>query len=239
MSTSKIPSPEEVLAGAVFLFDKPSSWTSFDVVNKTRYLLSKYTKKKRIKLGHAGTLDPLATGLLILCAGKATKTIDQYQGMKKTYSGIIRLGAETASYDAETEIIASYPTDHINLELLEKVRKEFLGVIDQIPPAYSAIKVNGKRAYQLARKGESVKMKTRQIEMYDFTLGNVEMPDVHFKIECSKGTYIRSIAYDFGKKLDSGAYLLKLRRDAIGDFDVKNAWKVDDFVDKVSSLIKE
>jgi len=239
MSMDKIPSPEDVLAGAVFLFDKPSTWTSFDVVNKTRYLLSKYTQKKRIKLGHAGTLDPLATGLLILCAGKATKTIDRYQGMRKTYTGIIRVGGETASYDAETEVSAEYPTDHITPELIEEARKSFLGVIDQVPPVFSAIKVNGKRAYKMARKGEEVKMKTRQIEIYDFVVEKIALPDIHFTIECSKGTYIRSIAYDFGKKLQSGGYLFQLRREAIGDFNVKNAWEINDFVDKVSSLIKE
>ena len=239
MSTAKIPSPEEVLAGAVFLFDKPSTWTSFDVVNKTRYLLSKYTEKKRIKLGHAGTLDPLATGLLILCAGKATKTIDRYQGMRKTYTGIIRVGGETASYDAETEVHAEYPIEHISPELIEETRQSFLGLIEQVPPIYSAIKVNGKRAYKMARKGEEVTMKTRQIEIYDFVIEKVALPDIHFTIECSKGTYIRSIAYDFGKKLQSGAYLFQLRREAIGDFNVKNAWEIDDFVDKVSSLIKE
>ncbi len=239
MSTAKIPSPEEVLAGAVFLFDKPSTWTSFDVVNKTRYLLSKYTEKKRIKLGHAGTLDPLATGLLILCAGKATKTIDRYQGMRKTYTGIIRVGGETASYDAETEVHAEYPIEHISHELIEEARQSFLGLIEQVPPIYSAIKVNGKRAYKMARKGEEVTMKTRQIEIYDFVIEKVALPHIHFTIECSKGTYIRSIAYDFGKKLQSGAYLFQLRREAIGDFNVKNAWEIDDFVDKVSSLIKE
>jgi tRNA pseudouridine55 synthase len=217
-------------AGVTLLVDKPLHWTSFDVVNKIRFALRKRLDVKKIRVGHAGTLDPLATGLLIIAIGRDTKRIDEYQGLSKCYSGTMRLGATTPSYDAEFEPDALYDTGHITPSLLEKTRQQFIGKIEQFPPAYSAVKIEGKRAYQLARKGETPELRSREVEIYDFTLENTDFPLLSFDVHCSKGTYIRSLVYDFGKALSSGAYLTRLRRTAIGDYRVENAFSIEDVV---------
>jgi len=217
----------DFLAGAVLLVNKPKTWTSFDVVNKIRYALRSRLNVKKIKVGHAGTLDPMATGLLIICTGKATKKLNDFQGLPKAYSGTILLGATTPSYDAETEEDATFPTEHITPELLETARKEFLGTIEQIPPIFSAIKVDGVRAYKSARKGKTIEMKSRTVEIMDFKFTRVELPEVDFTVTCSKGTYIRSLAYDLGKALGSGGYLTALHRDLIGDYGGTDVWELD------------
>ncbi len=214
---------EDLKKGQVLLIDKPLEWTSFDVVNKIRYAILKKHGIKKFKVGHAGTLDPLATGLLIICVGKATKKIDTYQGMDKEYTGIITLGATTPSYDMETGIDNTFPVEHITPQMIEETAQSFIGKQWQTPPIFSAIKKNGKKMYEHARKGEQVEMEKRPIEIKEFEITEVKMPDVHFRVKVSKGTYIRSLAYDFGKKLNTGAYLSALRRTKIGDFNVKDA----------------
>lgn len=210
------------IEGEVLLLNKPLNWTSFDVVNKLRYALTKKIGH-RIKVGHAGTLDPLATGLLIICTGKMTKRIDEYQGMDKEYTGTICLGATTPTYDSEMEPDAYYPTDHITAELLTAAVTKLSGVLEQMPPVYSAIKIDGKTAYAEARKGNEIEMKTRTVEIKEFELTRTEMPETDFRVLCSKGTYIRSLAYDFGKAVNSGAYLKSLCRTRIGHFYLKDA----------------
>ncbi len=213
--------------GVVILVDKPMEWTSFDVVSTLRNRLSRIEQVKRIKVGHAGTLDPLATGLLIICAGKYTKKIDGFQAQEKRYSGIITVGGTRPSYDMETEINETFPTDHITDELVADVLKTFQGEIDQKPPIYSAIKVDGERLYKKARRGQDVEIKSRKVTLHDFKITKREGNDFHFILDCSKGTYVRSLAFDFGAALGSGGYLKSLRREKIGDFDIKNAWNLD------------
>lgn len=217
-------------AGVRLLVDKPKDWTSFDVVNKIRHKIKKRLGVKKIKVGHAGTLDPMATGLLIICTGKATKSLDTYQGMTKEYTGTLKLGATTPSFDAETPIDARFPYDHITKEAIEEARQQFLGEQDQIPPVFSAIKVDGQPLYKKARKGIEVKVEPRTVHIYDFDITRIELPEIDFSVRCSKGTYIRSLAHDFGKALDSGAYLIALRRTKIGNFDVNDAWQIGDLV---------
>lgn len=209
---------EELKLGAVFLVDKPLDWTSFQVVNKLRWVIRKTFKIKKIKVGHAGTLDPLATGLLIICVGKKTKEIDTYQGKEKEYTGTITVGATTASFDLEEEIDQNFPTEHITEEELQAAALKLTGEIEQYPPIFSAVKIDGKRAYERARKGEEVKVKPRQVSVSKFDIDTSEFPKVHFTIVCSKGTYIRSMASDFGKLLNNGAHLSALRRERIGEF---------------------
>lgn len=209
--------------GELLLINKPLTWTSFDVVNKLRYSLSKATGIKKIKVGHAGTLDPLATGLLIICTGKMTKRIDEYSGMNKEYTGTMCLGATTPSYDAELPVDATFETAHITHELLHETAKKLTGHIEQIPPVYSAIKVGGKAAYDIARKGKEVTLKARPVVIEKFEITDVQMPYVSFKVVCSKGTYIRTLVHDFGKAVNSGAYLTALCRTAIGEFRLENA----------------
>ncbi len=207
-------------AGEVLVIDKPLTWTSFDVVNKLRYQLKRHLGIKKIKVGHAGTLDPLATGIVIVCTGKATKQIEQLMGHDKEYVATARLGATTPSFDLETETDATYPTEHITRELLEKViENEFAGEIDQVPPVFSAIRVDGKRAYELARTGNAtdVELKSRKVRIERMEIEKFELPDVTLRIRCSKGTYIRSIARDLGFALGSGAHLTSLRRTAVGN----------------------
>jgi tRNA pseudouridine55 synthase len=215
--------------GEVLLVNKPLRWTSFDVVNKLRYALKKKLGNK-IKVGHAGTLDPLATGLLIICTGKMTKQIDEFTGMDKEYTGSFYIGGTTATYDSELEMNATFPTEHISEDLLRTTAQTFIGEIEQMPPVYSAIKIDGQAAYVAARKGEDVIMKSRKVTIKEFELTQIEMPFVHFRVVCSKGTYIRSLAFDFGKALNSGAYLASLCRTKIGNFDVKDAKEVDEWV---------
>ncbi len=212
--------------GTVLLVDKPLTWTSFDIVKKLRYHL------KVKKIGHAGTLDPLATGLLILCTGKMTKQIDTYQAQEKEYTGTFTIGATTPSYDLETEVENEKEYGHIKKEDLLKAATSLTGFIDQVPPIFSAIKVDGKRAYKGARNGEDVKLKSRMVEVKSFELTGINLPDVEFKIICSKGTYIRSLARDFGEVLGIGAYLSSLRRTRIGDFNVDDAKTIEELTKK-------
>lgn len=222
-------------AGQVIILDKPLTWTSFNLVAKLRYLVSRKLGVKKIKVGHAGTLDPLATGLMILCTGKATKTIDQLQAKEKEYEGTFFIGATTPSYDLETEVDQTFPTEHIDAALIEKARQQFIGEIDQMPPIFSALKVDGKRAYKSAREGKEVVMKTRKVTIPNLELeGN--LPELGFKVTCSKGTYIRSLAFDIGKALDSGAYMSSLRRTRIGDFKIEDAWTIEEFEEYIQNI---
>lgn len=225
------PEPRrDYLKGEVLLVNKPLDWTSFDVVNKIRYKLKYRLNVKKIKVGHAGTLDPMASGLLILCTGKFTKQLESYQGMPKEYTGTIRFGATTPSYDQETEVDGTYPFDHITPKKLEKVKKKFLGPIEQIPPVFSAIKVDGQPLYKKARKGQEVEVKPRPVTIYELEFTRFELPEVDFRVRCSKGTYIRSLAHDIGKALESGAYLGGLCRTKIGEYDLSKAWELEDLV---------
>lgn len=221
---------EQFLEGQILLIDKPLTWSSFQAVNKIKYTLIKNLDlPKRFKIGHAGTLDPLATGLLIICTGKFTKRLSELQGQIKEYTGTITVGATTPSYDLETEINETFPTTHITAELIEQTKKQFIGAIEQFPPIFSAIKKNGKRLYEHARKGEEIEIQSRKIEISEFEITRIELPEIDFRVVCSKGTYIRSLAYDFGKALKSGAHLTALRRTKIGDFSVDNAVEPLDF----------
>ncbi len=219
----------------VLLINKPLTWTSFDVVNKLRYTISKKIGQ-RIKVGHAGTLDPLASGLLIICTGKMTKQIDDFTGMDKEYTGTFFLGATTSTYDSEMEPDALFSIEHIDEVLLREAVANLTGVLQQMPPVYSAIKIDGKAAYAQARKGKDVEMKSRTVEIKEFEITRIDLPEVDFRVVCSKGTYIRSLAYDFGKMLNSGAYLKALCRTKIGRFDLKDSLTVEDCVNKISSL---
>jgi len=215
---------EQFLEGQILLIDKPLTWSSFQAVNKIKYALIKNLDlPKKFKIGHAGTLDPLASGLLIICTGKFTKRIAELQGQIKEYTGTITVGATTPSYDLETETNETFPTEHITKELIEKTRLQFIGEIDQYPPIFSAIKKNGKRLYEHARAGEEVEIKSRKIEITEFEITRIELPEIDFRVVCSKGTYIRSLAFDFGKALQSGAHLTALRRTKIGNFSVDDA----------------
>ena len=228
-----VPSSYNFVEGELLLLDKPLDWTSFDVVNKIRGTISRSIGRK-LKVGHAGTLDPRATGLLLICTGKKTKTIDALQGMDKVYTATFHLGATTPTFDTESEIDKTFPTEHINEDLILETAKLFEGIQIQRPPAHSAVKIKGKRAYELARKGEEVKTKERQIEVLSFKVLSVEMPYVSVEIHCSKGTYIRSLASDFGLKIGSGAYLKELRRTKIGDYSVADAIEVQAFQQMIS-----
>ncbi|MEK8179295.1 tRNA pseudouridine(55) synthase TruB [Flavobacterium buctense] len=215
---------EDFLEGQVLLIDKPLTWSSFQAVNKLKYILKRqYNLPKKFKIGHAGTLDPLATGLLIVCTGKFTKKITEIQGQAKEYTGTITVGATTPSYDMETEVNATFPTEHITAELIQQTIPQFLGEIDQKPPVFSAIKKEGIRLYEHARAGEEVEIQARKTTIHEFEITKFVLPEIEFRVVCSKGTYIRSLAYDFGKALNSGGYLSVLRRTKIGDYDVVNA----------------
>lgn len=215
---------EKQLRSEVILIDKPYEWTSFGVVKKVRY----FGKFK--KVGHAGTLDPLATGLLILCTEKKTKEIESYQAQEKEYTGSLVLGKTTPSIDLETEFDAEFPTEHITEEKIQEVVKSLTGSVEQVPPQYSAVKVNGQRAYKAARNGEVVEIKSRIIEIKVFEVDTSAFPQIDFRVVCSKGTYIRTLVSDFGKMLDSGAYMSGLRRTRIGEFHVDDAITVEEFV---------
>lgn len=230
--------------GEVLLINKPLEWTSFDVVNKLRYTLLKNLykykeipagQKAKLKVGHAGTLDPLATGLLIVCIGKETKNIDQYMATEKEYTGSICLGATRPSYDKETEVDATYPTEHITPELIQQAAKQFEGDLMQLPPLFSAIKKDGKRLYQSARAGEEVELTPRPVHISSFEITKIEIPLVEFKVVCSKGTYIRSLAFDFGKALNSGAYLNSLCRTRSGEFKLENAHQLDELLAAITA----
>jgi len=224
------------IEGEVLLINKPLTWTSFDVVNKVRYALKKHVGK--IKVGHAGTLDPLATGLLILCTGKMTKQIENFQAQEKEYTGTIFIGATTATYDSEMQPDATFETAHITDELLLNTAQKFVGSIEQYPPIFSAVKIDGKAAYMSARNGLAVETKARTVEIKSFELTKIEMPEVAFKVVCSKGTYIRSLANDFGKAMNSGAYLSSLCRTKIGDFKLENAWELDKLIEYLNTKVE-
>jgi tRNA pseudouridine55 synthase len=225
----------DFVAGETILVDKPLGWTSFDVVNKIRWNLKQALGVKNIKVGHAGTLDPLASGLLILCTGKHTKTIDSIMVGEKTYTGTILLGKTTPSYDLETEYDAEYPVGHITKEAMDAAVRQLTGNIMQVPPIYSAKQVDGKRAYDLARAGKTVELKANAIEVEKFSIDTSRFPEIDFEITCSKGTYIRSIANDFGEMLNSGGTLIRLRRTKSGTFDVEKAFTVDALLEMIQT----
>ncbi len=222
--------------GKVILIDKPLTWTSFDVVNKIRYAIKKYEQKKKIKVGHAGTLDPLATGLLILCSGKMTKQIEEFQGQEKEYVAQITFGFTTASYDLETALENQKDVSNLTLEKIETALKDFQGEIDQVPPIFSAIQVEGKRAYQSAREGEEVILKSRKVTISELEIVESNLSEneavISLRIVCSKGTYIRSLAHDLGQKLETGAHLSGLRRTKIGDFKIEDAQTIEQFLEE-------
>jgi len=228
--------PETYLDGTVLLIDKPLEWTSFDVVNKIRKSLRKHLGIQKIKVGHAGTLDPLATGLVIVCTGKATKQISQFQDLDKGYHATIRLGATTPSYDLETEVDVSYSWEHITRPMVEKLLEEFTGDMKQLPPLFSAKSVAGKRAYELARKGKNVELKPHRIQIHNMEILSFDPPDLSIMVTCSKGTYIRSLARDIGTALGSGAHLTGLRRTRIGSYPVEDAISLENFIKKIKLL---
>ncbi|OKL39635.1 tRNA pseudouridine(55) synthase TruB [Pontibacter flavimaris] len=211
-------------AGEILLLNKPLDWTSFDVVKKVRNTI------RVKKVGHAGTLDPLATGLLILCTGKYTKRIDEIQGQEKEYTGIIRLGETTPSYDRETEVTETCDISHLTEESIKEAAQSFVGAIEQVPPIYSAVQVDGKRAYDLARKGKEVELKPRSVTIDAFDITSINGPELAFRVVCSKGTYIRSLAHDLGQKLGVGAHLSKLERTRIGEYKLEDALTIDDII---------
>lgn len=216
--------------GEIILIDKELKWTSFDVVSKLRNSIKKKLDIKKIKVGHAGTLDPLATGLLIICTGKMTKNIENFSKLNKTYTGKITLGSTTPSYDLETKPNVHYPIEHIDENMIINTAKKFEGKIFQKPPIFSAVKKDGVRLYKLARKGMNVNIKKREIIINNFTINSINLPEIEFTVTCSKGTYIRSLANDFGKELNSGAHLSELRRTSIGDYLIEDSFKIMDFI---------
>jgi tRNA pseudouridine55 synthase len=227
---------EDFLNGQVLLIDKPLHFTSFQAVNKLKYaLINKAGLPKKFKIGHAGTLDPLASGLLLVCTGKFTKRISELQGQAKEYTGTFYIGATTPSYDLETEIDKTFPIDHVNESLVHETVKQFLGEIDQKPPVFSAIKKDGVRLYEHARAGETVEIASRKTTIHEFEITRIALPEIDFRVVCSKGTYIRSLAFDFGKAMNSGSHLTALRRTKIGDYHVEDAINVNDFEATLSS----
>ncbi len=223
--------------GEVLLFDKQLDWTSFDLVRKLRNILYKVTGVKKIKVGHAGTLDPKATGLMIICTGKETKNIDSYQAKEKEYLATIKLGATTPSFDLESAEDATFPTGHITLELVEKTLAGFIGENDQVPPLFSAVKVEGKRAYLHARAGSDMVLQAKKITIYELEVLNFSKEEIVLRIVCSKGTYVRSLARDLGIALESGAYLIGLCRTRIGELKLENAWSLEKFLEKINENV--
>jgi len=221
---------ETFINGRVLLLDKPLNWTSFQLVNKVRWEIKQKFKIKKIKVGHAGTLDPLASGLLIICTGKKTKQIDQYQAQEKEYTGTFELGSTTPSFDLETNIDQTFDTSHLTNEMIKNATQQFIGDITQLPPVFSAVKKDGKRLYEFARAGEAVELKPRQVSISEFEITKIESFTVYFRVVCSKGTYIRSLADDFGKVLNCGAHLSSLRRTRIGNFKIEEAQSLEDFL---------
>jgi tRNA pseudouridine55 synthase len=233
MDVILVPEEQKYVDGQTVLINKPLEWTSFDVVNKLRHQLKRKLGVKKLKVGHAGTLDPLATGLLIVCTGKFTKTIDTIQAQEKEYTGVITLGGTTPSYDLETEIDKTFDYSLITDDEIRNTAVSFVGSSDQMPPIFSAKKVDGQKAYDLARKGKEVKLTPRTIVISSFEIEKIEMPNVYFRIACSKGTYIRSIAFDFGEKLGNGGHLSALCRTKIGDYSLDNAFEIDRFIENL------
>ena len=229
---------EDFLEGQILLIDKPLNWTSFQAVNKLKYaLINKLGLPKKFKIGHAGTLDPLATGLLLVCTGKFTKRIAELQAQAKEYTGSFYIGATTPSYDLETEIDQTFSISHINEVLIQETVKQFLGEIDQKPPIYSAIKKDGVRLYEHARAGETVEIAFRKTTIHEFEITKIALPEIDFRVVCSKGTYIRSLAFDFGKAMNSGSHLIALRRTKIGDYNVINGIDVTEFEENLSNNV--
>ncbi|MDQ2180526.1 tRNA pseudouridine(55) synthase TruB [Marinifilum sp. D714] len=222
--------------GAFILLNKPYKWTSFDLVNKVKFKVKHKLRVKKIKVGHAGTLDPLATGLMIVCIGKYTKKIDTYQSQVKEYIATLQLGASTPSFDLETEIDQEYPTEHITRELVDETLKGFIGSIEQRPPDYSAVKVNGKRAYEYARKGQEVEIKKKTLVIDEIEVLEFAKNVLKIRVVCSKGTYIRALARDIGQALNSGAHLTALQRTQIGDFKIDDAIEIEDFIKFLENL---
>ncbi|MCX7987719.1 MAG: tRNA pseudouridine(55) synthase TruB [Bacteroidales bacterium] len=220
---------QELTEGTILLIDKPLRWSSFDVVNKVRSLIRKRLGISNIKVGHAGTLDPLATGLLVICTGKKTKTIEQLQASDKEYLAVVGLGHTTPSYDLETEFDAEFSTEHVSLELVEETLKTFIGEVDQVPPLFSAKMIGGKRAYKIARKGKDMQLPSQRIKIYELELLSFHNEELHLRIYCSKGTYIRSLAHDLGKALGCGGYLKALRRTKSGEYSLKDAISLEQF----------
>lgn len=227
---------EGLIEGQVLLFDKPLNWSSFQLVNKVRYILCKKFEIKKLKVGHAGTLDPLATGLMILCTGRATKQIESLMGTEKEYIADVFFGATTPSYDAETEIDTTYPVQHITQPLIQEKLTAFTGNIKQLPPMFSAKKVNGVRAYKLAREGSENILVEKEVTIHELELQKIDLPHIQLKVNCSKGTYIRSLAHDLGKAMDSGAYLTGLKRTKIGTYNNSDAWDLTNFENNLKSL---
>lgn len=226
-------SKEDFLEGQLLLIDKPLGWSSFQAVNKLKWAIRRKFDLKKIKIGHAGTLDPLATGLLLICTGRFTKKISELQGQAKEYSGTITLGATTPSYDLETEINETFPIDHISEESIQSAVQEFIGNIEQTPPIFSALKKDGKRLYEYAREGKDVEIKKRMVTISELEITEIKLPEIKFRIVCSKGTYIRSLAHDLGVALESGGHLSELRRTKIGDYHVNKAQDPSDFGEKL------
>lgn len=214
---------EDFKSGQILLIDKPLTWSSFQAVNKVRWVIRKAFDIKKIKVGHAGTLDPLATGLLVICTGKFTKRLSEFQGQIKEYTGEITLGGTTPSYDLESEVSETFPIDHITEDIIHETTKQFIGDIQQYPPVFSALKKDGKRLYEYARNNEDVVIEPRKVNISEFEITKIDLPKIEFRVVCSKGTYIRSLAFDFGKALQSGGHLSKLRRTKIGEFNADNA----------------
>lgn len=226
---------EDYLNGQILLVDKPLHWSSFQTVNKLKYLLiNKVGLPKKFKIGHAGTLDPLASGLLLICTGKFTKRITELQSQVKEYTGTFHIGATTPSYDLETEVDATFDISHIDEALIHKTTKQFLGEIDQKPPLFSAIKKEGIRLYEHARAGETVEIASRKTTIHEFEITRISLPEIDFRVVCSKGTYIRSLVYDFGKAMNSGSHLTALRRTKIGDYSVENAVEITQFEENLN-----
>lgn len=226
----------QFLEGEVLLINKPLHWTSFQLVNKLRWLIKRKLGIKKIKVGHSGTLDPLASGLMIICTGKKTKEISQHQAAEKEYIATLKLGATTPSYDGETEETYFYPTKHISKELIISVCNRFIGEIEQLPPIFSAIKLKGKKLYESARKGNKVEIKPRIIRINELEIISMDLPYIKLRVLCSKGTYIRSLAHDLGKAMNTGAWLCELQRTKIGSKTIKNAIDINDFQQMIKSL---
>lgn len=227
-------SPQQFIDGVYLLMDKPKGWTSFDVIAKIRGPLQRFTSNKKLKIGHTGTLDPMATGLLVIATGKFTKTINALQELDKTYNGTITLGGITPSYDAETPVSKTFDTSGITEKIIREAAKKFIGEISQVPPAYSSIKVDGLRSYKKAREGEEVILKPRTLSIYEFEILSIQIPEIAFRISASKGTYIRSIAHDLGQALGCGGYLSELRRTKVGQFDIEQAQTIETFLQSLT-----
>lgn len=225
----------DYIAGEILYFNKPLTWTSFNLVNRVRGVLSRHLGVKKLKVGHAGTLDPLATGVMILCTGKATKLIESFQYQTKEYIATLQLGATTPSFDLEKEIDATYPTEHITEELVRNTLQQFVGTIEQIPPTFSAVKIDGKRAYEYAREGKDIEIKAKTLVIDEIELLDCQLPSITIRVVCSKGTYIRALARDIGVALQSGAHLTALQRTRIGDIDLSQCLEYDDFVNQLAN----